>query len=82
MEKILSQSQMSPRTVKNIIVSGNINFNRRKKDDKQLVISSSTSTKNPFKSLGKVKYLFEKYEKNNKRENSTSVSVSERAPEL
>lgn len=46
--RLLTQNEMSERTIKNIIVSGNINFQRRKNDGKQVVISSSNSN-NPLK---------------------------------
>lgn len=83
--RLLTQNEMSERTVKNIIVSGNINFQRRKNDGKQVVISSSNS-KQPFKSLSQIKYLLEKYEKktssSSTRKTYPGNSVGEQTPKL
>ena len=82
---LLTQNEMSERTVKNIIVSGNINFQRRKNDGKQVVISSENS-KQPLRSLSRIKYLFEKYEKktgsNPARKTYPGNSIGEQTPKL
>lgn len=58
---ILNQNEMSQRTIKNIVTSGDINYQRRKSAGKQIVITSNTCNK-PFKNLSQIKYLFKKYE--------------------
>lgn len=83
--KILNQDKMSKRTICNIVASGNINYRRRKNDGKQVIINTENS-RNPFKSLSRVKYLFEKYERKEKssgeRKAIASVSISEQTPQL
>ena len=61
MPEILNQDQMSERTVKNIIRSGDINAQRRRNDGKQVILTSDHFY-NPFKKLARIRYLFEKYE--------------------
>lgn len=83
--KTLNQDKLSLRNINNMKISGDINYQRRKNDGKQITISSENS-KNPFRSLIKVKYLFEKYEKKqsttSKSKNNSGARAIEQSSQL